>query len=476
MMNHFKRFLSLMLSIIFLVGCTSPIPSTATPTPLPPPVAGSSGMDDPYYPTLGNGGYDVQAYIIALDVDPTANTLKGSTTITATATERLDSFNLDFHGLTIDSLNVNDQATKYSRNEDELTIDPVEVLELNRSFTVVVDYHGTPGLLSSKPLGAEMGWAHNEDNSINVWGEPDAASVWFPGNNHPRDKATYRFEITVPKPWMVAASGKLTKTKENGDKTLFVWEMDKPMATYLASISIGQYDLFTQSGPHGIAIRNYFPTDFPTMPRIQYNTMPAMIAFFEGLFGPYPFDEYGVVIAGVSPVCNYVGALEAQTMSVHCPNANMSTQRVIAHELAHMWFGDSVSLENWKDIWIKEGTASYAEWLWESKNDPIAMMKIARREQKTFLDNPRYSIAEPSPDDLYTDASYTGGALVLQGLRLEVGDEAFFNIMRTFAQRYQYKNAGTTEFTAIAEEVSSKDLKMFFDTWLFSKTIPKLPE
>jgi aminopeptidase N len=163
-------------------------------------------------------------------------------------------------------------------------------------------------------------------------------------------------------------------------------------------------------------------------------------------------------------------------MSVHCPDAEMSSQWVIAHELAHMWFGDSVSLENWQDIWIKEGIATYAGWLWTSRNDPVAVMKIARQSQKDFLDDPNYSVAEPSPDDLYTASSYTGGALVLQGLRLEVGDETFFDILRAYAERYKYGNAGTTEFIAVAEEVSGKDLKPFFDTWLFSKTVPKLPE
>ena len=162
-------------------------------------------------------------------------------------------------------------------------------------------------------------------------------------------------------------------------------------------------------------------------------------------------------------------------MTIHCPSAFMTSEVVIVHELAHQWFGDSVSLENWQDIWLKEGFASYAEWLWQTRNDPEKMIDVAKVNTKFFIDSD-YPVVAPSPKDLYTDESYTGGALVLQALRMEVGDEAFFNILRTYTERYRYKYAGTDEFIAIAEEVSGKNLKEFFDDWLFSETLPELPE
>jgi len=458
---------------VFLGSCATPVPAvTATPTPVP--VKGSPGMDDSYFPELGNGGYDVQTYTIALEVDPSANTVNGSTTITAKATEWLGSFNLDFHGLTIDSVSVNDKPAEYSRNEDELTITPSTTLELDKPFTVVVNYNGTPGLVQSTPIDIFMGWSHAENGAINVWGEPDAASTWFPNNNHPRDKATFRFEITVPKPWVVAATGTLKETKETGDKTLFVWEMNQPMATYLASINIDQYELFTQSGPNGMVIRSYFPEDFPVSSRTNYNILPAAINFFDNLFGPYPFDEYGVVVASQDGLCDDVAlALEAQSLSIHCPIMNF--EEVVVHELAHQWFGDSVSLENWQDIWLKEGFATYAEWLWASKNDPVAMARITKNRDGMFFDTD-FPVAEPSHENLYTDDSYTGGALVLNGLRVQVGDDAFFKILQTYAERYRYGNAGTDEFIAVAEEVSGQDLESFFKQWVYSKRIPDLPK
>jgi len=436
-------------------------------------VAGSPGIGDPYYPNLGNGGYDVQNYAIVLDVDPSASAIMGSTTITAMATERLSSFNLDLHGLIVKSISVNDKPAEFSRNEDELTVTPPMILEPDQPFTVVVDYNGKPELIKSTAIDIEMGWSNSDTGAINVWGEPSAASAWFPNNNHPRDKAVYHFEITVPKPWMVASNGVLNETKENGDKTTFVWDMDKPMATYLATINIDQYELFTQSSPNGITIQNYFPKDLPPSFRSGYDILPSAIDFFSTLFGPYPFDEYGVVVATQNGICeNTPLALEAQTLSIHCPV--MHSEDAIVHELAHQWFGDSVSLENWQDVWLKEGFATYAEWLWKSKNDPAFMARITKNRDSLFFDTD-FPVAAPSPDNLYTDDSYTGGALVLNALRLKVGDDNFFKILQTYADRYRYGNAGTDEFIAVANEISGDDLKEFFDQWVFSKRIPDLP-
>ena len=246
------------------------------------------------------------------------------------------------------------------------------------------------------------------------------------------------------------------------------------MATYLASINIDQYKLVTQSGPNGITIRNYFPNDFLASERIRFDTLPAILDFLDDLFGPYPFEEYGVVIAEEEGFCVTTElALEAQSMSIHCPTEFMTSEEVIAHELAHQWFGDSVSLENWKDIWLKEGFATYSEWLWSSKNDPDTLTRMIKTQRDNYLDDPSVSVAEPANHRLYANELYTGAALVIHALRVQVGDEAFFKILQTYTERYRYGNAGTDEFIAIAEEVSGEDLKTFFDAWLFSKQIPE---
>jgi aminopeptidase N len=279
--------------------------------------------------------------------------------------------------------------------------------------------------------------------------------------------------VTVPDPWIVAASGVLRGTNQKDSKTTYIWAMDQPMASYLASINIDHYDLVKQPGPNGMTIRNYFPVDLPPEKRHDSQILPAAIEFLSSLFGPYPFDEYGIVVASNDGICaEDSSALEAQSMSIHCPSDFMTSEVVLVHELAHQWFGDSVSLKNWQDIWLKEGFASYAEWLWQTKNDPQQMLQVAKQERQNFNDS-QLSVAAPSPQNLYTGESYTGGALVLEALRIEVGDETFFKILRTYAERYKYGVAGTTDFISVANEISGRDLTDFFKAWLFSPTMPQ---
>jgi aminopeptidase N len=438
-----------------------------------PPGIGAPGIGDTYYTTLGNGGYNVETYWLILDIDPLANSLIGSARLQIVALEELITFNLDLVELTVDSVTVNGETAEFSHTGGELTVMPSHSLMAGEVFRVGVEYHGTPGLIRTDAAPFEIGWSHSPVGSINVWGEPAAASSWFPNNNHPRDKATYRFEITVPDPWMVATTGTLRETIQGNGSTTYISEMDEPMATYLASINIDQYDVVTGTAPNGIAIRNYFPKGYPAVERQAYDIIPDVLVFLEELFGPYPFDEYGVVVASQAGICDQTMlALEAQTLSVHCPA--MNARNVIVHEIAHQWYGNSVSIENWQDIWLKEGFAAYAEWLWNSQNDAEALAVAARAYQESSFDT-QFPVAQPSPANIYTVKSYYGGALVLQALREEVGETTFFAILRTYAERYRYSHAGTGEFIALAQEVSGQDLKSFFDGWLYQPVLPKLP-
>ncbi len=446
--------------------------------PAAPPVKGDPGIGDPYYPDLGNGGYDVQNYLIHLAVDPVKNEINGSTTIEAKATENLSAFDLDFSGLTIDSVVVNKSPAEYSRSGSELVITPSKPLRTARKFTVVIAYHGNPagipGVTSPGFLQA-LGWLHAENGVINVISEPNGASSWYPSNNHPRDKATYRFEITVPKPWVVAATGTLSQTLESGDQTTFIWLMDKPMASYLAAINIDKYTAHILPGPHGIVVRSYLPPGYPEAFVKNIDKLPEMITFLETVYGPYPFKEYGVVIADPeNPLCADGGtADETQTLSVHCPSSSMSSEEVLVHELAHQWFGDSVSLENWKDIWLKEGMGTYAEWMWTTRDEGLELLtRVAKAQLHGY--HPDTLTGTPSPDDLYRNEVYKGGALVFHALRLKVGDEVFLKILRTYLDRYKYASAGTDEFIAVAEEVSGQSLGSFFDSWLYTNKLPPL--
>lgn len=462
-----RYFLIALIGVIFVAtgGCQ----------PQPEALSGAEGIGDPYYPQLGNGGYDVEMYEIIMDVIPKTNTVTGQTIITAKATQRLSTLNLDFQGLEVDSVKVNRSNATFTQQDAEMTITPKKPISENRTFTVEITYHGKPSTVTSKAIPVKVGWFYADDGSINVLTEPDGASTWFPNNNHPRDKALYHFEITVPDPWIVAATGTLKKTISDDGRTRYIFDLDSPAASYLAAINIGRYSLKKMDGPNGVVIRNYFPQDYPERLQKNFDALPEMLEYLSSIYGPYPFTEYGVVIASAdSALCRGGGtADETQTLSIHCPAEMMATEAVIIHEVAHQWFGDSVSLENWKDVWLKEGMATYTEWLWETRDKDV---EIVTRVAKALMVGyaPSEATGLPPANMLYRDEVYKGGALVFHALRLQVGDEAFFKILQTYLERYRGSSAGTDEFIAVSEEVSGQDLDHFFDEWLLDNDLPEL--
>ncbi|MCU0507149.1 MAG: M1 family metallopeptidase [Anaerolineae bacterium] len=458
-----RRLTTARLSAAFLVlailsGCAQSLPA----------VVGPSTSGDSYYPALGNGGYDVKRYVIALDILPESNTVAGETRIEAIATEQLGAFYLDFTGLTIDEAQVNGNAAKFEQEQAELLLTPSRPLTAGRDFTVTIRYHGQPGPAPDVVYGSEgLGWAHDTDGSINAMNEPSGARGWFPANDHPRDKAAFRFEVTVPKPWIVVASGEPREQSDLGDRTRFIFESAQPTTTYLTSVNVGQYEVETLDGPNGVVIRNYFPPEYYEGQRTHFRKAPEMIAYFSSLFGPYPFKAYASVIASdAHPLCaGSIGGAEQHELVVLCPSLPSAAADVIAHEIAHQWFGNSVSLEAWQDVWLKEGMATYAEWLWQTRERDLQTLdKVA----KVYADAYQATapVGDPGANRLYNDEPYIGGALVIHALRKQVGEEAFFKLLRTYLERYRDGTASSEEFIAVAEEVSGQELSARFDEWL----------
>lgn len=310
--------------------------------------------------------------------------------------------------------------------------------------------------------------------------EPDGSAGFYPVNDHPLDKATYTFRVTVPEPFEVAANGVLVETIANDGTNTFRFEMRDPMASYLATINVDEFDVETAEAVNGIPIRNYYAAGLPEDIRKPFARQDEMLSYFSELFGPYPFEIYGSLVLGTE-----VGtALENQTLSVYgldmiAPTYTGSSESVIAHELAHQWFGDSVSVADWSDIWLNEGFATYAEALWVENRDGRAALDSWVKSRYLGLVQMREIASPPGKPparNLFNGGVYIWGGLTLHALRLEVGDEVFFDILRTYHARYQYGNATTSDFIAVAEETSGLDLKSFFDNWLYSEKIPPIPE
>jgi aminopeptidase N len=477
---NMKRFFLLILLLLTACSAATPMPEAvkvnaqalkSTPGP--------AGLGDPFYPLLGNAGYDVIHYDITLKVDPIANTLEGTTTIQALALSELSRFNLDMSGLVVTSVSVDGVAAVFSRHQMELTVTPRSPLAVHKTFTTSVTYHGSPAAVGDDGIHMLSGWQVMPGGMF-VASEPSGAMTWFPCNNHWSDKASFTFNIAVPSGYQVVANGMPLPAKENSGFSTQTWVESAPMSTYLATIVIGQYELEKQQTANGVEILNYFPVGTPVDVKAYFVRMPEMVGFYSDLIAPYPFENYGVVLANQ----NLGFALETQTRSLFGKTGwGADDETVVAHELAHQWFGDSLTPATWSDLWLKEGFATYLSSLWVEHSQGQAAYEA--NIQKMYDDavmseyglafQPIGNLRPRSANELYTGATYYRGALVLYALRMEVGDETFFTILRQFYMRYAGKTASTDDFVIVAETVSGRDLSEFFNMWLDTVWMPPKP-
>lgn len=315
---------------------------------------GAPGLGDPLFPGAGNGGIDVQSYVLDISWDDTTGVIEATALLTIKATQDLTAFNLDFHKLDIVSLTVDGQPAQYTRTGDELTIVLPQLIHKADTFKVAISYAGKPVPI---PGSVTMGWETIETGA-HALGEPISSMNWFPSNNHPSDKATYTFHVTVPKPYNVAANGLPGKTVDNGTTRRFTFIADDPMATYLATVNIDQFVVEKMKGPREVPIFNYYFAGATEKEKAPFKRYPEMLQFFSEKFGDYPFATAGNIMIGIKMGI----ALETQTRAVF---GHPTSENTVVHELAHQWFGDYVSLSRWNDIWLKEGFSKYCEGLWQ---------------------------------------------------------------------------------------------------------------
>ena len=433
---------------------------------------GAAGAGDPYFPLAGNGGTDVLHYDLDLDYTPPAadpapleGRLEGVATIDLVATADLDRFNLDLRGLTATSVTVGGKPAGFEQSENELVITPRPKLKAGASTQVVVAYGGT----TTRPTdieGALYGWVTTRDGAM-VVSEPDGSATWFPVNDHPTDKSSYAFRITVPEGLVAVANGLLTGSTTEAGRTTWSWDAPDPMAAYLATASVGNFVLDEYTAANGTPIIDALDADRPASAYADLALTSDMLVFFESLYGPYPFNSYGAIVDDDS-----VGyALETQTRSFFSRNAREGT---IAHELAHQWMGDEVSPERWADIWLNEGWATYSEWMWDEHRGrdtaaatfDVFMSTPADDEEWDFV------VADPTPLGLFAGPVYDRGAATLHALRVKIGDDAFFDLARTWLERFGGGTASTQDFAELSEEVSGQDLDAFFEAWVYTPAKP----
>lgn len=436
-----------------------------------PATAGSQTAGDPYVGTYGNGGYDVEHYDVAIGWNPTSGTLAGTTTISASATQNLSGFNLDLVGLDVERVLVDGSEASFEHLGSEIVVSPGSPIPVGADFEIVVEYGGSPKEVNEVDVGVPIpsGW-HTRDDYAYVAGEPLSAATFHPVNDHPSDKASFTYRITAPSDQTVAASGTQTSTVENGATTTWVFEQPHPQASYLTTILIGGFTVIDDGETTGgVAIRNVLDDDLVEAGIPAFEKQKEMIDFFETIFGPYPFDNYGAALVEDG----FGGALETQTLSIFGADVigfGDFAERIVAHEVAHQWFGNSVSVKWWGDIWLNEGFATYAEALWQEHSDPAFSWERWVRDTGSYGPLLAARVHEPE-GDLFGAQVYQRGGLTLHALRRQVGDDVFFDTLRTWNARFGGGNATTADFQNLAEELSGQDLDEFFDRWLRSDSL-----
>ncbi|MCF6745141.1 M1 family metallopeptidase [Blastococcus sp. KM273128] len=477
-----SRKLSLLTATTVVVLGLSPGLAVADEGPAP----GAPGIGDPYFPLDGNGGYDVLHYDLDVRYDPATDVLDGVATITARALQDLSGFNLDLTGMEVRSVRVGSAEASWVREGGELVITMPKALRAGQRFAATISYGGVPQTIEDA-LGTS-GFMHTDDGAI-VAGQPDGAATWFPANDHPRDAASVDVRATVPEGLEAVSNGVLRGSRTAHGWTTWEWRAQEPMATYLVTLAIGEFDL-REYRADGIRFWDALDPDLFTLDldpetegpsagevaEASLARQPEIIGFLAETFGrPYPFRAGGGI---VDDHPEFQFALETQTRSIYASvffTDPVSGDLVVVHELAHQWIGDLLRIDEWRHIWLNEGFATYAEWLWLEREGLATTQEtfdaIAAAVPPEFWD---LTIGDPGPatENLFDIAVYYRGAMTLQALRDEVGDETFFAIVEQWVATQAGGTVTTEEFIALAEKVSGQQLDELFQRWLFTPGNP----
>lgn len=439
----------------------------------------NTGLADRLFPDLGSPSVDVVSYLVKLDVDIDAGSFDAEIEVLADVDIAVGQMVLDAAGFAIDSVQIDGGDASFEQQGDELIIElPAES---GRRVNATIAYSTAPDEAFSA-VGLPAGWFQTDGGSY-VLNEPDGARRWLPSNDHPSDKATWRFEITVPDGVTVSANGDLEQVGELGEP--WIWQMTEEMPTYLVHLVIGAYDIvdggtLTSADGDDIELTHVVPVGKQAVYQRFIDETPQLLDFFEERFGPYPLDDYGLAFVDSVPGL----AMETQGRSLFsqfdfnlsecCDDAQIGFNQhlLLAHELAHQWFGNAVSPATWSDIWLNESFATYAHFLWL---DEIGIVDLDSEMSQVLRARQRGDVATGAPtvESMFGFESYDGGSAVVHALRLKIGDDAFFELLAVWIEA----NAGTSRssdaFIALAQDVAGADLGEFFDTWLYATGLPE---
>lgn len=443
-------------------------------------VAEALRAGDSLYPLQGNIGYDVKNYNIDLAFDTQTREIEATTTIEFYTAATLETLSFDYRGPELSSARIRTaqddwQDITFEVANGKALLHPLRPLEPATRTTVEFNYSGQPQSFFDNSLGLRLGWI--DDGTVAyAFGEPVAASTWYPVNEHPRDAATYTVSITTDTDTFACANGKLIDEITDGDTIKRVYRSASAQASYLSVIGIGDFvRIDSQTSNSGVPIRHFVERGYEQAATATMARTAEAIDVYETIFGPYPFEVYGTIVVARG----HGVALETQTLSLFGSDlldASGATERIVVHELAHQWFGNHIRVADWSHIWLNEGFATYAEYLWlENTVDGYDIDQEIQDDYNLRAYYLNRAPAAPKADDLFDPVVYYRGAFTLHALRHNVGDDLFFQILDTYVKEYGGSYATTDDFIAIAQQVSGHELEVFFERWLFDEAIPELP-
>ncbi|WP_148614226.1 M1 family metallopeptidase [Nocardioides rubriscoriae] len=427
---------------------------------------------DPYLPDHGDPSWGAEHYDLDLRYDVARNHLRGQAVVRAVAVDDLARIVLDLATLRVSKVLLDGRApARYAVRGRRLVVTPRQPVRAGATFELRVTYAGNPKPLVDKHHG-EAGWEELADGVI-VAGQPHGAPTWFPCNDRPDDKASYSLTVTAPCDYTVVANGTLTSRHSGSSATTWVYAQDEPMATYLATVQIGRYEVRELGAEPPLLAA--VPADAGEGFEEAFGRNAEMLEVFSELFGPYPFPTYSVVVTDDDLEI----PLESQSLSTFGRNFltdDWDAVRLVAHELAHQWFGNAVTLRRWQDIWLHEGFACYSEWLWSEASGGDSADDWAEHHHDKLADlDQDLVLADPGPELMFDDRVYKRGALTLHALRRTIGDDAFFDLLKAWVATHSGGNVTTADFVSMAVERTGADLTDLFVTWLHQKPLPDLP-
>lgn len=487
------------MGVLLLAGCSSGTvapdvlgtpapPSTASgdseepavpptsPAPVTDPVeqdldlAVSTPVEDSVYPEVGDPRVDALLYDLDLSWDPLAKRLTASAVVTFRAARTAPRFQLDLGpGLTVGEVAVDGEVVGFVRRGKDLVVKAP--IQADQRYALTMDYAGTPEPAPAPTTRSDFsttGFTITDTGEVWTMQEPYGAYTWYPVNDQPSDKALYDITVRAPAPWTGISNGRLTELTTEAGRTTTSWQLTEPASSYLITLAIGDYAHSSNTTDAGLRVDYWTPRGM-VLGLDQLQTAAASIDWIEGKLGPYPFDSLGLVVTASQ------SAMETQTMVTLGNNEYVRSPPVIAHELVHQWYGDQVSPADWRDVWLNEGMTMMMQWVYQDEHD-LQPMRESVRNARAADQGLRDTYGPPGAyDPLQFGGSniYTTPALMWNELRVELGDDRFYRIARSWLGENDNTSVTREQIVAHWESETGRELSAFFAGWITGPTTPR---